>query len=150
MKKLLACTLFLMASILLVSGSAFALNFDQDYWALTDYTTGSNGDSNFILTFENAAYESDFGLYTVNDINNPIAVTSTFKVFDKAEEPGSNGFYTQHSVYFTKESGAWFVTLDQDITTKQAFDTIFGFYFGVYTDGKYDSSLDYMWYTAWL
>ena len=135
----------------LVAGSSWAipmseLNFDQDYWTLTDLTTGLNGESTFTLTFEDASYESDFGLYTVDDVSDPKAISEKFMVFDKSKEPNTTiDGPTMQSVYFKKESGAWSVSLDSSDWTP--FDSKFGFYFGVYTSGAQDQMVDYLWFT---
>ncbi len=114
-----------------------------DYWTLTDHTTGVQGDATFTLNLEIASYESDFGLYLVDDVNSPSSVTDTFKIFDKNQEPSTYG--TIQSVYFRNSGGIWQVSLDQTAWTD--FGINFGFYFGVYTGGSSDDSVDYYWFT---
>jgi hypothetical protein len=121
------------------------LDFGMDYWTLTDLTTGAHGESSFEIKLELAAYESDFGLYAVDDHANPSAASVIrYKVFDKTEEPGS---LFPRSVFFKQEAGNWLVSKDSTFATATEFDSVFGFYFGVYTGGAKDTSLDYCWYT---
>ena len=116
---------------------------EADYWTLTDHTTGVQGDATFTLNLEIANYESEFGLYLVDDISNPSQITNTFKIFDKNDEPTQFG--TVQSVYFKNDNGTWQVSLDEVAWTD--FGINFGFYFGVYTDGSSDNDVDYYWYT---
>lgn len=120
-----------------------SLDFGQDYWTLTDLTTGVDGESTFILTMEDASYESDFGLYAVGDINNPDASSVVrYQVFDKTDEPVGLA-----SVFFKQSAGNWYVSDDENFATSTAFSNVFGFYFGVYTGGAVDPTVDYYWYT---
>jgi len=101
----------------------------SDYWRLTDFTSGYSGASEFTLTLEHAAYESAFGLYTVNDYNNPTATGNYFQVFDGADEPDPDDITT---VLFKEEGGVWSVKLDDDpVDFWTEFDFRFGFYFEV-------------------
>ena len=118
-----------------------SLNFNQDYWTITDLTTGVDGESTFAITIESAGYESDFGLYAVDNIDNPSSITR-YKVFDKANEPVEFA-----SVFFKQDAGNWLVSHDKDFNTSTVFSNVFGFYFGVYTGGLQDPSIDYYWYT---
>ncbi len=71
---------------------------------------------------ENASYESDFGLFAMND------VAQRFKIFDhKNSEPGA----------FFKVTESMWTYLDEG----------FGFYFDVYTEGKKDKKADYSWFS---
>ncbi|MEN8140582.1 MAG: PEP-CTERM sorting domain-containing protein [Thermodesulfobacteriota bacterium] len=134
MKKVLASAIAF--GMLAWAGSAMALPAldpgfawnDSDYWTITDLTTGVEGNSLFMLTMENASYESSFGLYTVDSVASPTAVTSSFQVFAAGDEPT-----TLAAVYFQEGCGSWQVSLDQ--TSWQAFDDTFGFYFGVANTG---------------
>lgn len=143
MKKIV---LTLLASLML-TGIAFALptppagfNFiDAPYWTITDATTATDGDFVAEVKIEQAAYESDFGIFSVNDIKNPTSITSEFEIFDYTDEPGT---LVGTSVFFKYESGSYSVSLDQAAWT--AFDKSFGFYFGVHTSG---SDVDYKYYT---
>lgn len=111
---------------------------------MTDHTTGGEGDATFTLNLEYASYESDFGLYLVDDINSPTRVTDAFEIFDKNDEPSLLG--TTQSVYFQNNGGTWQVSLDNSNWTD--FGINFGFYFGVYTGDSSDTDgVDYYWYT---
>lgn len=138
MKKLLLATLALL--FLTTSAVALPVNTpgytwsDSQYWTFTDTTTNDGGESTFTLAFEEAAYESDFGLYIV-DPNNPKEISKTFKIFDANEIP--NGFpLTQKSVNFMASGSEWGVKLG-DASEYESFDNVFGFYFGVYINGDY-------------
>ncbi len=51
------------------------------------------------------------------------------------------------SLSFSKNTGSgWEVSLNESDWT--SFDNTFGFYFGVYTGGLYDTAVDYYWYTV--
>lgn len=118
-----------------------------DYWSLSDLTSGTSGDSTFEIRLENAGYESDFGLYLVDDFGNPNNVTDYFKIFDKADEVG-----TEALVYFKEIAGAWQVGLDPNSGNAgdiiwESFDSTFGFYYNVFTGGMNDQQNDYIWHT---
>lgn len=112
------------------------------FWTYTDTTTPTaNGNSQFELRFENAAYESDFGLFTVTGTaSNPGSIASHFQIFAYNEEPTTAG--TEKTVYFRNDG---FISLDG--TNFTSFDKVFGFYFGVHTGGLGDQGADYMYYT---
>lgn len=121
------------------SASAYSISYTDDYWTLTDLTTGTQGDATFVITLESASYESDFGLYFLNG-----STPNTFKVIDKSVEP-SNLLFQNVYVKYDSLADNWFVSLNNSVWTK--FSNDFGFYFGVYTGGLNDTSLDYTWYT---
>lgn len=132
-----------------LTSTSFALNFSQDYWTLTDMTTAVNGNSLFQLVLENADYESDFGLYTKSVIDNTTFVDKKFQIFGKNEEPSTYP-PTKKTVSFKKENNVFSVTLDNNIdntTIWTEFDSVFGFYFDVYTGGQTDTTKEYTWYT---
>jgi hypothetical protein len=126
----------------LVAGSVMALPtntpgyqwVNAPYWHTTDLTTAVEGESTFVLKFEEAAYESDFGLFT--------QAGQKLEVFNFLAEPGVEDV----SVYFKQENGNWLVGLDKNnITTIWAQD--FGFYFDVHTGGAGDPTADYTFYS---
>jgi len=133
-----------LAGIGLMAGNAMALPVldagyqwnAADYWTLTDLTTNFNGTSQFQIQFEGGSYESSFGLYVVDNMNNPTS-PDRFKVWDRLAETS----FATKTVTFKESGGAYSVSLDG--TNFTAFDDVFGFYFEVYTDG----SPDYLWYT---
>ena len=120
---------------------------DAAYWTPTDLTTGSDGSSLFEIEVEQAAYESDFGLFIVDDIANPTSILETFEIFSYDEEVG-----VKKHIYFRDNSGTWQVTLGNpsiSTTTWTNFDNQFGFYYGVHTGGASDTSVDYTYYSDW-
>ena len=160
-KTMLKSAVLAIAGVGLMAGSAMALPWDglssdwvvsgeMDYWTVTDLTTAEDGDSMFVITMEQAVYESAFGLYTINDQG---AVDTKFEVFAKDDEP----FYVSSSgsinVNFWNDNGSWKITKnysdDGDDTNDGwiAFDHQFGFYYDVYTGGANDTTLDYTFYT---
>ena len=154
MKKVLLLSL----AFIFFASSAYAVTFaslasngyvetQSNFFSLTDHTTGGSGNSSFNLVFEQAAYESSFGLYTVSDYNNPTSVLNTLEVFSLADDPNSS-FPTTASVDFrtsTTSASGWEASTDG--TTFIDFDTTFGFYFGVDTTDA-DNLVDYTFYTA--
>ena len=148
-KQLLKSALIAVAGVGLLAGSALALptlpafgNYNwtnADYFSLTDFTT-SNSD---VVTISiNASYGADFGFYTVDNINNPTAVTNQLKIVDKTDPAGT--LYT-HSVTFNKVLSGWEAKVDNG--AYQTFNTTFGFYYNIYTGGTSSSTIDYTWYT---
>jgi len=113
---------------------------DSPYWTLTDLTTGENGSAFFMLLLENAAYESDFGLYTVDNVTHPSSIVSHFQVFAYDEEP-----FTDRSVYFKSDGGGWEISSDN--VAYSPFDSVFGFYYGVHTGGASDPKVAYTYYS---
>jgi hypothetical protein len=144
----------LSALLLMITCNSYAismdeLSFNQDYWSITDFTTNQTGTALFQIQLEQAAYESNFGLYYVDDINNPTSPT-TFQIFDKTEEES----YAFKTISFLNIGSDWWVTDNytvdsegSDTTDWIAFSNIFGFYYEVYTGGEQDPDIDYTWYT---
>jgi len=143
---------------LFVAGSALALPWDSlsadyqvstamDYWTVTDLTTNVTGTSLYILTVENADYESNFGLYTVDSAGN---LSTSFKIFDRADEPSLDPL-SDATITFWNDSGTYKVSnsfSDDDDFTNDSwvdFDYIFGFYYDVDKDD--DNLTDYTFYT---
>lgn len=117
------------------------------YWTFTDFTTGINGNSGFDLYFESAAYESDFGLYTIDENGN---VATKLKVFDYSEEPGTNGMGNisrSVSFVYTNSWKAYVPGLGQTSNDAVNFGNTFGFYFDVHTGGSNDPTADHTMYT---
>ena len=156
LKMLKLKSLLIAAGLLgLMASNAFALPaIPSDYrwiaapfWTPTDSTTGpANGNSQFELRFENASYESDFGLYTVDDYNNPAAIVDSLEVFKYNQEPSTSYLPTQQTVSF-KQNGSIFQVSKDGGSTWQDFNKVFGFYFGVHTGGMNDPTADYEYYT---
>jgi hypothetical protein len=139
MKKI---TSLLIGAALMMATSAMALPtlsggynwVDSPFWTTSAATTGSK----FSLILENAAYESDFGLFSVTgSLENPGAVETKFKIFDYLQEPT-----TSKTVYFNNDGS---VSLNGRYYTE--FDKQFGFYFSVHTGGATDNSADYTFYS---
>ncbi|WP_321370997.1 PEP-CTERM sorting domain-containing protein [uncultured Desulfuromusa sp.] len=137
----------LLVFTMMTIGSAFALptlptgfEFTSNaYWTPTDLTTQTDGSIFSLLLSENAGYEADFGIFAVDDMENPTAVQK-YQIFSYDIETVS-----VQSVLFQNQAGMWSVSLDG--STYTPFDNIFGFYFDVHTGGLDDSSSDYTFYT---
>jgi hypothetical protein len=132
-------------------GTAYALpslpsTFDWvngSYWTLTDETTGEDGEATFELLLEYARYESNFGLYTVDDYENPENPLK-YEVFNASQEPSETWLDTYQHVFFRNTAGEWEISLDE--TVWNPFGNVFGFYFEVTnTQQAYysDSRLNY-------
>jgi hypothetical protein len=158
MKNLSKILVFTVLSVFLVAGSAMAVPTipptggytwaDNPYWTPTDLTTGVDGESCFMIRVENAVYESDFGLYTVDDISSATkSIVRQFEIFSKNND--EVGAYK--NVYFKQTGANWDITTDNisdlDNVTWTSFDNKFGFYYGVYAGGMNDPSLDYTYYS---
>lgn len=118
---------------------------NNDYWTLTDFSTGSFGNSNFQLLVEEAGWESDFGLYIVDDITNPTSVVDTYEIFDKTDEPGTALDPTEKAVYFNIIGSDWYVDSNDDWSdsTNKLFDNQFGFYFTTNTGYTWYSDMQF-------
>jgi len=159
MKKFLAITVVSIVSIVVLSGSAMAYSAASDvltghtgfswvdvpYWTVTDLTTLTGGSTIYQLQVENAVYESDFGLFTVDNIYNPTTITHTFEVFNRNDDPS----FDVKNVFFRNDGGVWQITnvLVPAETDWQDFDDTFGFYYAVHTGGAGDPAVDYTFYT---
>ena len=112
---------------------------DASFWTYTDTTTGpANGNSQFLLKFENAAFESDFGLFTVTGtLESPTAINKKFEIFDMLDEAVED-----RTVIFRSDGS---IRLDGGNFT--SFDKVFGFYFDVHTGGASDLTADYSYYS---
>lgn len=117
--------------LFLFSGTAMALNLPSGYtwvnapfWTNTDLTTTVDGNSQFQLQFEDFATsrDSSFGLFYVDDINNPSNPTN-FEVFSRTDEPS----FDTKTVSFRIDNSIFQVSLDQ--TNWVDFSNCFGFYF---------------------
>lgn len=149
MEKFSKVVLITVFACFVVVGSAMAtsLNFDQDYWTPTDTITYEEGHSFFQIEIEKAAYESDFGLYSVDDTNNPQSITQKLKIFDKNQEASAKSI-----VLFREFNNQWeaqSISEGEEVLESNwiSFSNVFGFYYGVYTGGKSDTTLDYLWYS---
>ncbi len=119
---------------------------DTAYWTKTDFTTGNpdvDGNSLFQISLEQAAYDSDFGLYSVDDVTNATTIDKHFKIFDRTDESGvTNG--GSKTVTFWDDAGTTKVSLDysNDVTaaTWTEFDENFGFYYSVYKPNETSSA----------
>lgn len=135
---------FIVLSLLLVffSGSAWAVPLtksgevlantsgyewnDSAYWALTDFTTHEQGDNIFLLQLEQAAYESNFGLYTADEAGN---ITATQQVFGMSDEPNTGSAI--QNVYFRNTDNNWQISVDGENYSN--FSSVFGFYYEIDT-----------------
>ena len=157
MKKTLAKGLALaFIGSLFVAGSAMALPtleadyqwVGSDYWSPTDHTTGETGNSQFQLVFEHTDYESSFGLFTYDIINDDVG--ATFEIFTQNDEPSETWNPTEKTITFRAMADGFKLADDYDKDTDTAtwvdFDNSFGFYFGVnqddtfYTDNQFNTS----------
>jgi hypothetical protein len=112
---------------------------DSAYWALTDFTTHDEGDNIFILKLEQAAYESNFGLYTVDENG---SITATQQVFGMSDEPYTND--DTQNVYFRNIDNDWQISIDG--SNYKNFSNIFGFYYEVDTTDQ-GSEINYTFYS---
>ncbi|MCF6267283.1 MAG: PEP-CTERM sorting domain-containing protein [Desulfuromusa sp.] len=149
----------LLVIMLVWAGSAMALPWDSlgsewnvsgsmDYWTVTDLTTGEDGDSVFQIQMEQAAYESGFGLYTVDENGD---LLTKFEVFAPSQSP-----FAMVNVNFWNDNGNWKITkgysADGDLTNDGwvDFDNKFGFYYDVDQNYNADggtSGIDYTFFT---
>ena len=152
MRKKILCLLLCTASILLLANQAVAIPYtksgdvltnttgyewdDSAYWQLTDITTNEDGSSLFILRLEQAAYESNFGLYTVDENGNIAATQQVFGMSDEATDI--------QNVYFKFEDNTWQVSVDD--STYQDFSNVFGFYYEIDTTDA-DTDINYTFYS---
>jgi hypothetical protein len=143
--------LLIVVSLFILVGSVFALPVldtgftwsDSSYWTPTDTTTAEEGSIFSFVVEENASYDADFGLFTVNDKNAPTEITHKFEIFSNSQEAGA-----YQSVYFKYESSAWFISRDaSDASSWLSFDNSFGFYFDVHTGGELDLTAEYSYYS---
>lgn len=149
MKKIAA----ILAGLMMMATSAWAIPaldegfswVNSPFWTNTDKTTPpANGNSQFVLTFEQASYESDFGLFSVTGTQENLTLDKKFQIFSYSQEPKNTmtGPGTKATVYFNNDGG---VSLDG--TNFTAFKKEFGFYFDVHTGGPSDTTADYSFYT---
>jgi len=105
-----------------------------DYWTFADFTAPNTSmNSEFSLLVEEAAWDSGFGLYAVDDFNNPSSVTK-FSIFSPTDEP-----YMAKTVNVKVKAGTYYLTLDganDPNANWTAFDYTFGFYFDVQDTGE--------------
>lgn len=131
---------------ILLTGHAYALNleskelvldFNLDYWQPTDLTTQVDGNAGFSLFFEEAAYESAFGLYTLNDDLSDI--DSYLAIFKPDDEPIENASV---NFQYNDISRTWQAQLVRGDTAYdyRDFGINFGFWFEVQDTGD-------IWYT---
>jgi hypothetical protein len=140
--KLFKHSLFMVVGMLLIfsAGVSHALptpasGYDwvsSAYWSLTDTTTGLGGEATFTLSMERAAYESNFGFYTVANRNDP-GSPARYQVFTADQEPGEALSPTQQSVFFQHTDRGWEISLDN--SNWSSFGDTFGFYFEVTNTG---------------
>lgn len=120
MKKFLGRTFKVLGSILillLLSTPVLALPVvTGEYINLGQY---NNGEFLFTIDFEDAAYESEFGLFNIINNEDPISY-SYIQIFGKNDEPGASKT----------------LTIDWSMWD--------GFYAGVYTDGSSDTTVDHI------
>jgi PEP-CTERM motif-containing protein len=160
MKKLSSLLVLLTISMILFAGNATAIPLtkcgdvlsntagyewnDSELWYVTDLTTALSGEGFFELRLEKAAYESDFGFYTVDENGN---IDKTQTIFNYTAEPDNGVVATEQSVYFQNNSEGWEISLDSKGWND--FDSQFGFFFGVHTGGTSDAVADHYYYTGW-
>ncbi len=144
MRKICAVPMLIVIVVLLSVGNATALPTlpdgyewnDSDYWTLTDFTTGGQGNSNFTLVFEEASWESEFGIFSVDNPTEPKEIISKFAIFTADEEPGTSQLdATEKAIYFLEVDNIWYVDFNDDWedATNVVLDNIFGFYFSTNT-----------------
>lgn len=129
-----------------ITPSGYQLDDGKDFWSIADTAGSLDGAGFFQIEMEEAAYESVFGLYSVDDIANPTRIENKFPVFQRGDAPGA-----ESQVSFWNDNGAWKVT-DQINDTNpeqspwQPFSSSFGYYYEV--DAGNNGSIDYTFYTA--
>ena len=124
----------------------YELSSSMDFWTISDFTSNQDGTSFFQIQVEKAAYESAFGLYTVDDIYKPTEILSEFEVFPESDEP-----MEMKTISFWDNQGEWNITDSYDNANPfgdywQPFGSTFGFYYQV--DAGNNGSTDYTFYTA--
>ncbi len=116
---------------------------DSAYWTPTDITTAADGSIFSFIVGENASYDSDFGLFSVDDVAAPTTIVQKFEIFSHDQEISSS-----QSVYFKYESSVWSISKDSsDANSWVSFDNRFGFYFDVHTGGQSDPTAEYSYYS---
>jgi len=157
MKNQLKTWVYTFLATFLVAGSVYAVPMentpgyswtDAPYWSLTDYTTGQDGESTFIMTVKNSGYHADFGLFAVDSISaDTPTITEKFQLFSKSDAVGSEA-----QAFFKKVGMDWYINTENDFDAlgepggAVKFDQTFGFYFSVYTDDA-NPVADYEFYT---
>lgn len=143
-------------AVFLLGGNVWALDFNLDYWTCTDLTTNVDGTSDFTLTFEDSATEYSFGLYIVDDIDDPdLSTVVTQEIFSIYDEPYDKAVA---NFIYDSVSSSWLLSIDYytsdgmggyDLTSSSgdiSFDSVFGFYYedasGIiyYTDAALNGS----------
>jgi|GEM_PF-1732730 len=117
----------------------------SDYWTLTDLASGSStGESTFTLFFEDAGWESSFGLYSIDDTD----TITYFEIFSDKDEPSTTSqsdptvtafFMLDGSTWYVDDDDNWGADDEGQGEQEKAFDDVFGFYFTTNTG--------YTWYT---
>jgi len=152
MNRLLKSFLLGIIATFFVAGSAMALSFSNDYWTSTDLSVTGSDTIAFTLSDENADWESEFGIYFVDDINNPDANTiERLTIFSLSDEP----ILLNRQVYFQSDGSGGIEAGIDNITFNPA-DSVFGLYYGIdssgngevdiyaYTDAILNGSLEYI------
>ena len=129
-------------------GSDYEVSTEMDYWQATDLSSlaTNTGNSFFMIQVEEAAYESAFGLYTVDDISNPdLDSINKFEVFNKDAEP-----WDGKAIAFKNNGSNWFITdsfndNNPDASGWQDFSSTFGYYYDV--DAGNNGDFNYTFYT---
>lgn len=111
----------------------------SDYWTISDLTSGVSGDSFTMILQEAASYESTFGFYTVDDVDNPAEVLQKVEIFNKNQSPGAN-----KSVSFQTSAAGYQISVNNGVSWID-FSNVFGFYYDV--DAGNDGIFDYSWYS---
>jgi len=166
MKNHLKTWVYTFLAIFLLVGSAYAVPMGSDekplentkgyawndapYWSLTDYTTGEDGESTFVMTVKNSGYHSDFGLFSVDSITaEKPTIEEKVQLFSKSDTVG-----TVAQAFFKKVGLDWYINTENDFDALGEpggaikFDATFGFYFSVYTEDT-STEADYEFYTDW-
>jgi len=142
-KTIFKSALLAITSVGLLAGGAFAAPWDSlpaqwqvstamDLWTYTDLTTAN---SDFLIVAENAAYESKFGLYSLDAGGN---LDDMFQVFGKGSgsEPGA-----ERILAFQEVAGVTQVKKTDGvgtlITDWTDFSSSFGFYYEVFANDNY-------------
>lgn len=171
-KRMLKSALIAVAGVALLAGSSFATTVPwaeslvgsklattsgsllpegymwntNDYWTLSDFTSGVAGDTTVEIRMEDAGYESTFGFYTVSNIDNATVAETYFPIFNKNKEVGAEA-----SVLFQYINDGWQIGLSTSGPSVPVawvdFSNVFGFYYDVYTGGANAPTKDYTWHT---
>lgn len=144
MNKFVKVFLLLLSGVFFTIGNAMAFPIVAPYWTLTDLNQSQNSR---VEILKDDTPEVEFGVFTVDSIDNPTMITEWFKIFDPWDEQGD-----KVSFEIMKNGNNWearvFDINDNMINQDLTFSNIFGFYFKkldgpaweIYSDSSFDNA----------